>query len=216
MPYNDHSILRDKHAPLSPSSYHWLNYDKEKLLSRYVNSYAQTIGTALHELAAQHIKYRMKIGKNNEAKKHILFFLLQSGIPRNVIDIDYVFENFVTYVNDAIGFRLEPEIILYYSDYCFGTTDAITPLEIVRKTNKLHIHDYKSGVTAAHMEQLMIYNALFCIEYGFKPEELDTELRIYQNNQIIVHQPESTDIREIMGKIIDNDKTISLFQEGNK
>ena len=34
------------------------------------------------------------------------------------------------------------------------------------KFNKiLRIHDYKSGITPAKMDQLMIYAALFCLEY---------------------------------------------------
>ena len=103
------------------------------------------------------------------------------------------------YVNDAIGFRMRPEQILYYSRFCFGTADAIAFDE---KNQFLRIHDLKTGEVPAHMEQLLIYAALFCLEYNKKPEELGgIELRIYQNDQITVHNPEPDEIKAIMSKI---------------
>ena len=114
------------------------------------------------------------------------------------------------YVNDAIGFKMQPEQVLYYSDNCFGTADAI-----IFRNNLLRIHDLKTGVTKAHMEQLEIYAALFCLEYNMKPGEIDIELRIYQNNEIVVHHPTADDILPIMDKIITFDKIIDkLKMEG--
>lgn len=81
------------------------------------------------------------------------------------------------YVNDAIGFRMTPEQPLFYSENCFGTADAIS----FRK-DMLRIHDYKSGAIPAHIEQLEIYAALFCLEYRVKPTDIETELRIYQSD----------------------------------
>lgn len=60
------------------------------------------------------------------------------------------------YVNDAISFRMVPEQILFYSENCFGTADTI-----VFRNGTLRIHDLKTGVVPAHMEQLEIYAALF-------------------------------------------------------
>lgn len=111
------------------------------------------------------------------------------------------------YVNDAIGYRMTPEQPLYYSENCFGTADAIS----FRK-NFLRIHDYKSGETAAHMEQLMIYEALFCLEYNFKPNEIGSELRIYQFDQIFPYTPTADEITAIMDKIIQADKIISKLK----
>ena len=37
------------------------------------------------------------------------------------------------------------------------------------------------------MEQLLIYAAYFCLEYGFKPRDIDIELRIYQNDEVLIH-----------------------------
>lgn len=107
------------------------------------------------------------------------------------------------FVNDAIGFKMTPEQPLFYSENCFGTADAIC-----FRDNKLRIHDLKTGITPAHMEQLEIYAALFCLEYKYKPGEIDIELRLYQNNEIIYHNPTVEDIAPIIDKIITFDKII--------
>ena len=112
------------------------------------------------------------------------------------------------YVNDAIGFRMTPEQPLYYSENCFGTVDAI-----LFKNNLLRIHDYKSGSVTAHMEQLLIYASLFCLEYRIKPSEIQTELRIYQNDEIIIMTPELDEILHVMDRIIVADKIISKLKE---
>lgn len=107
------------------------------------------------------------------------------------------------FVNDAIGFKMTPEQPLFYSENCFGTADAIC-----FRDNKLRIHDLKTGITPAHMEQLEIYAALFCLEYKYKPGEIDIELRLYQNNEIIYYNPTVEDIAPIIDKIITFDKII--------
>lgn len=112
------------------------------------------------------------------------------------------------YVNDAIGFKMTPEQPLYYSENCFGTADAIS----FRK-KFLRIHDLKTGITPVHMEQLEIYAALFCLEYHKKPEDMEIELRLYWNNEIMVHCPTVEDILPIMDKIVDFDKIIAEIKE---
>lgn len=112
------------------------------------------------------------------------------------------------YVNDAIGFKMIPEQTLFYSENCFGTADAI----MFRK-NTLRIHDLKTGVIPAHMEQLEIYAALFCLEYKTKPADIDIELRIYQNDQILYENPTAENIVPIMDKIITFDKIINKIKE---
>ena len=111
------------------------------------------------------------------------------------------------YVNDAIGFRMVPEQILYYSENCFGTADSIS-----FRNNLLRIHDLKTGSTPVKMEQLMIYAALFCLEYRYKPSEIDIELRIYQNDDYTYFKPEADDILPIMDKIISFDKIIDRIK----
>ena len=111
------------------------------------------------------------------------------------------------YVNDAIGFKMTPEQPLFYSENCFGTADAIC-----FRNNLLRIHDYKSGTIPAHMEQLEIYAALFCLEYKVKPSDIDIELRIYQSDEILHHKPTAEDIEIIMDKIITFDKLITKIR----
>ena len=118
------------------------------------------------------------------------------------------------YVNDAIGFRMTPEQPLFYSDNCFGTADSIC-----FRNNLLRIHDYKSGVIPAHMEQLRVYAALFCLEYNFEPRNIDVELRIYQNDDVVVeslyrdseHTPVEV-LTPIIDRIITFDKVIEKIK----
>jgi hypothetical protein len=112
------------------------------------------------------------------------------------------------YVNDAIGFKMRPEQVLYYSPNCFGTTDAIS-----FKKKFLRIHDLKTGVNPASLHQLEIYASLFCLEYGIKPGDIDIELRIYQNDDILIGNPTAEDIVPIMDKIITFDKIIDRIKE---
>ncbi|MCM1578158.1 MAG: DUF2800 domain-containing protein [Ruminococcus sp.] len=112
------------------------------------------------------------------------------------------------YVNDAVGFRMTPEQPLYFSENCFGTADAVC-----FRDGMLRIHDLKTGVTPAHMEQLMIYAALFCLEYGVKPGEIKTELRIYQSDDIDIFTPAADDIAPVMDKIVTFDKIIAKIKD---
>ena len=112
------------------------------------------------------------------------------------------------YVNDAIGYKMTPECTLYYSENCFGTADAIA-----FRNNLLRIHDLKTGVIPAHMEQLLIYAALFCLEYKIKPSDIDIELRIYQSDEVLYHNPMVEEIVPVMDKIITFDKIIRSIKE---
>lgn len=112
------------------------------------------------------------------------------------------------YVNDAIGFSMTPEQPLYYSPNAFGTCDSIS-----FRDKKLRIHDLKTGVTVASFNQLLVYSALFCLEYNVDPNDIFTELRIYQSNDILICNPDPTDIQFIMDKIISFDKIINDLKE---
>ena len=181
MQWNKHYSLEGKHAFLSASQYHWLNYDDDKLIDRYLNFKATQRGTELHALAAQHIKLGIKMPKTKKTLDQ--------------------------YINDAIGFGMDPEVLLYFSDNCFGTADAIS-----FKKNFLRIHDLKTGVTPASIKQLEIYAALFCLEYQIEPGNIDMELRLYQNNEVIITNPEADDIFPIMDRIISFDKVIERIK----
>lgn len=171
MRFNPHSNLSGQHAFLGASNYHWLNYDIDKLTDRYMKHQAVQRGTDLHALACEHIR----LGVN---------------MPKTKRTLDM-------YVNDAIKYRMEPEVILYFSPNCFGTADAISFRE-----NYLRIYDLKTGENDTSFHQLEIYAALFCLEYHYKPEELSgIELRIYQNNEVRIAEPSPIDIQQIMNKI---------------
>ncbi len=112
------------------------------------------------------------------------------------------------YVNDAIGFRLTPEQTLFYSANCFGTADAIG----LRK-NVLRISDLKTGTFKTSERQLEVYAALFCLEYRFKPVELEIELRIYQNDEVRIYEADPHSIHNIMLKIVAFDERINRLRE---
>ena len=184
MNFNDHSELEGYHAFLSASKYHWINYDEEKLYSSYANYRAAEQGTILHDFAKQCIELGQRL----------------DDIPKTLN----------MYVNDAIGFKMRPETILYYSPYCFGTADAIS-----FKHNMLRIHDLKTGKGPTHFEQLMIYTSIFCLEYDIDISDIEVELRIYQNNKVRVYIPEITEIVPIMDKIVTSSRLIEEWEDNS-
>lgn len=181
MNFNKHLQLEGQHAFLGASKYHWINYDEAKVAEAYARYLAVQKGTVLHDFAAQCIRLGQKL-------------------PRSQKTLNM-------YVNDAIGFKMTPEQILYYSENCFGTADAIS-----FRNGYLRIHDLKTGLVPAKMEQLMIYAALFCLEYKVKPAEIDMELRLYQSDDILVHNPVADEILPIIDKIISFDKIITKIK----
>ena len=208
MNWNRHSNLEGSHAFLSASKYNWLNKTDEELIETYRNSYATTIGTLLHAYAADSIRFREKLRKGDA--RGVKFDLMRRGIPEFAIDIHGMFPTLMRYVNDSIGYQMDPEVLLYYSDVCFGTTDAI---QYYASDNLLRINDLKTGVTPAKMDQLKIYAALFFLEYGFKPERNRMELRIYQLDDYILCEPEPEEIREVMNAIVSKDRVLQKLKE---
>lgn len=178
MRWNDHSRISGLHAFLGASKYHWINYNEEKIKAAYESFQAVALGTRYHELAAEMIRLKVKPEKRKKT--------------------------FNLYVNDAIGFDMSPEVVLMYSENCFGTTDAIC-----FRDGMLRIHDLKTGMTPAHIEQLYIYEALFCLEYDVRPQDIESELRLYQFNEIKSEVPDPKDIQDIMDKIKLFDKIIT-------
>jgi hypothetical protein len=181
MKFNHHNNISGQHAFLGASKYHWVNYSDLKIVEAYTSFMAAQKGTMLHDFAAQCIKLGQKLPKSTKTLN--------------------------MYVNDAIGFKMTPEQILYYSENCFGTADAIA-----FRGNTLRIHDFKSGVTPAHMKQLEIYAALFCLEYKTKPSDIEIELRIYQSDEVLFHQPTVEDLVPLIDKIITFDRIISKIK----
>ena len=168
------------HAVFSPSQCSWLRYDDDKVLEVYANKKAAEMGTRLHEWAAETINLGLKQPKS---KKTIC-----------------------AYVNDAIGYKMDTEVVLFYSERFFGTADAIC-----FRNGMLRIHDLKTGKVGkieSHIEQLEIYAALFCLEYKVKPGDIQIELRIYKNDEVVAWNPTAEDIVPIMDKIIHLNKLL--------
>lgn len=99
MIFNQHSDLIGKHAFLSASKYHWVNYDEEKIVESYDKAMTAARGTRLHALAHDLITLRIKLENTHQTLN--------------------------MYVNDCIGYRMRTEQVLFYSYNAFGTADAI-------------------------------------------------------------------------------------------
>lgn len=183
MIFNTHSSLVGQHAFLSASKYHWVNYDEEKLTEVFNSAQAARRGTELHAFAHNAIRLGVKLPRSSKTLN--------------------------MYVNDAIGYRMTTEQVLFYSENCYGTCDAI-----FFARNFLRIHDLKTGVISGSIHQLEIYAALFCLEYGYKPGEIEMELRIYQNDEILVANPGVDVIAHLMSKIIVFDHQIQNLKMG--
>lgn len=99
MSFNKNTRIIGQHAFLSPSNYHWLDYDEEKLRRVFFQKQQAKRGDELHAYAQRAIDLRIKQAENATTLS--------------------------MYINDAIGFRMTAEVPLYYSDECFGTADAV-------------------------------------------------------------------------------------------
>lgn len=181
MRFQDHSNLAGTHAFLSASKHHWINYTEEKLLETYNSHRAHVRGSQLHDLAAQMIRLGVKPQRTQQT--------------------------FNMYVNDCIGWKMSPEVVLFYSQFAYGSADAIGFTE-KNKHKILRISDLKTGVTPTKFDQLEVYGALFCLEYGYKPFELNFELRIYQSDEVRFVEGDQDKITHIVDKFVTFDKIL--------
>lgn len=180
---NTRKFKKDVHAIFGASNYHWVNYSDDKMVNLFVNAQAKKKGTELHEIAAGLIKNKIKLP-----------------------DLPITFN---MYVNDGILYDLRPEQQLYYSEWFYGTADAIGLSDGILK-----ISDLKTGKTKPSIHQLEIYAAFWFLEYGLTPSDLDgIELRLYYNNDIIFGEPGSEEIIPIMDKIITVTKILERLRE---
>jgi len=98
MSFNKHTNIIRQHAFLSPSKYHWLEYDEDKLRRVFFQAQQTQRGIDLHAYAQQAITLGIKQADNGTTLSR--------------------------YINDCIGFFMTPEVPLFYSPECFGTADA--------------------------------------------------------------------------------------------
>lgn len=181
MLFKTRSELKDKHAFLSPSNYHWINYDDQKLLARYISYSSAQRGTDLHKLAHEAIRLGVPLGRSNKA--------------------------LYAYVKDGIQYKMVCEPTLFYSSNCFGSPDTIC-----FRRGKLRIHDLKTGIVHASERQLEVYAALFCLEYGVSPYDIEIELRIYQREDMRIFLPPPELIDTLMEKIVYFDQKVEEYK----
>lgn len=166
-----YSNLAKAHATLSASQNAWTNYDIDKMEAVYRAKLAAARGTELHDFAATAIKLMQPLENTGQTLNQ--------------------------YVNDAIGLRMIPEYVLFYSMDAFGTADAISD-----RDRFLRIHDLKTGLNEASPRQLEVYAALYCLENREVPQKLEgIELRIYQNDEVKVFEGDPLVINQIMDTI---------------
>lgn len=228
MNLNEHSDLKGKHSTFSPSNPAFFNYSPEEFYVRLLGKYRSSLGTDIHEWASISIKRFHKVTSVREMIKDIDSYIFKKyylekydqltddgtrileclrHVSRNHPE---VFETVKSYINDAIGFKMKSEVVLFYSKDFFGTADAL-----IFTNNNLRIHDLKTGSGPVHIEQLIGYAALFCLEYHVSPAKIKTELRIYQNNDILVAAPSGDDIKGFMDKYRMFNDIIRTNEEAN-
>lgn len=182
MRFNNHWQVEGKHAFLGASKYHWIRYDLEKMKRIWENKFKSEKGTRLHKLAAFCIQERVRLDDNGSTLSQ--------------------------YVNDAIGFKMDPEVVLYINDDCFGTADAICFRQGI-----LRCHDLKTGTHAGSFDQILIYFAFFCYEYDINPYDIEMIGRIYQNDTFVEFIADPSEIKEIMETIKVFTKEIKAMKE---
>lgn len=182
MRFNRHSALEGQHAFLSPSTYHWIRYTDQKLRARWTARQASARGTSIHDLAHNAIRLGMEFSRKENP-------------------------TLSAYVADGIKYQMSVEQPLFYSDNCFGTADTIS-----FRRRKLRIHDLKTGLVRANMDQLRIYAAIFCLEYAVDPYDISIELRIYQNDNMLVETSSPEEITAIMEQIVWADMQVEAFK----
>lgn len=182
MRFKKHFHLEGQHAFLSPSVYHWINYDEQKLEFRYKTMRAAIEGMWQHRYAAIAIEERE----------------IQDDETTTV----------GLYINQCIQFHMQPEVVLYYSANSFGTVDAIAyRYRILRisdlKTGETRASEHQLEVYAA------LFCLEYKVDpYSLR----GIELRIYQDGQCRNYIGDPFFIKQIMDKIVHFDKLLNQLR----
>ncbi len=187
MRFKQHSEVEGKHAILSASKYHWINDEPEALIARVEKANNAALGTRLHAFAHDAIQLRQKMENSGKTVNR--------------------------YVNDCIAYRMDTEVVLFYTWYAFGTADAIQFRQEEDGQFVLRIFDLKTGTSKASFQQLIAYAALFCLEYEIKPMTIAYDLRIYQNDDIEFYETDPEEVAYVVDRYIQADKLIKTFNE---
>jgi len=182
MNFKTHKELEGRHAILAASKSEWTGYSTDKLKDMVISRQAAALGTRYHEFA----KMAIDLGQNQPKTKKTLNM----------------------YINDCIGMRMSTEVVLKYSDWAFGTADAI---RFDERTRTLYIFDLKTGIHEAKFRQLEVYAAFFCYEYGWRPGEINIELRIYQNDDVRIVSTADEDGTELIHNVSNHIGQLDTF-----
>lgn len=182
MRFNQHWTLEGKHAYFGASKYHWIRYDDDKMTNVFMNQFESQLGNRKHAWAAEAIRLGLRQAKTKKTLN--------------------------MYINDAIGFRMQPEVALYFSENFFGTADAVSFEDQI-----FRCHDLKTGKHPASFDQTKIYCALFCHEYRLNPYDIQMIMRIYQSDEILEEEADPKEVREIMDKMKRFDPMIQDMKE---
>lgn len=208
-----------EHAPFSPSSPSWLNYDDEQLINAYKNKHRSEIGTELHEWSSIQIKLGNKVSSVREISRSVRTFIFKKYEKatdyRDVLLFNLRYLPVETYgtvkkfVSDCIDDRMVSEQEIGYSDKFWGTTDAIR-----FNNGVLKVYDLKTGSAPAKFEQVYIYAALYCLQNNIRPFDILTEVRIYQNDEVYIDNADPNMILSIMDNIVHKNKVLTKFEGG--
>lgn len=206
------SEYRGTHTIVSPSRPAFLKYTDEQFIQMFHNSYKSALGDEMHLWAAIQIHQHFTCNSLREMAKSLKTFIFERNrtdryglsskgamllTETKQISRD-TYNTVKTFVNDAIAEDMEEEMELIYSEVIGGTADAARFKE---KEKRLLIFDLKTGTTLAHMEQLEGYAALFCLLNNINPLDISYDLRIYQNNEVTVYEPDPCEIKDIAERI---------------
>jgi hypothetical protein len=181
--FKRHFHLTGQHAFLSPSVYHWINYDEEKLALRYKTLKAALEGMEQHRYAAIAIEEQE----------------IQDDETTTV----------GMYINQCIQYRMTPEVVLYYSPNSFGTVDAIAYRHRILRISDLKTGATRASEHQLEVYAALFCLEYEVDPFSLR----DIELRIYQDNQCNVYVGDPGFIKGIMDKIVKFDQILNKLRE---
>lgn len=182
MRFKKHLHLEGQHAFLSPSTYHWINYDEERLEFRYKLSRAALEGMEHHRYAA--IAIEEKEIQDDETTTVGL------------------------YINQSIQFHMQSEVVLYYSPNAFGTVDAIAYRHRRLRISDLKTGATRSSEHQLEVYAALFFLEYGIDPFSAR----DIELRIYQDGECRVYVGDPYFIQQIMDKIVYFDKLLNRLR----
>lgn len=183
MRFKKHSHLEGQHAFLSPSVYHWINYDEAKLAYRYKALRAALEGMEQHRYAAIAIEEREF--QDDESS------------------------TLGMYINQCIQFKMVAEVVLYFSPNSFGTVDAIAYRHRRLRISDLKTGVTRSSEHQLEVYASLFCLEYEIDPFSMRA----IELRIYQGDRCRVYDGDPYMIKAIMDKIVKFDVIINELRK---